>query len=122
MARYDWNLPVSDLVRHLLNNGFMIHCVDDGEELIEFREPTAKERLDATVDTITSVDNSIVMAEIGGRKVNFFILLGNEPDEMVYDYQYAGDSTTLPNYIDETLAKFQKEWEGRPCPKIENDE
>jgi hypothetical protein len=122
MAHYDWTLPVTDLVRHLLNNGFMIHCVDDGGELIEFREPTAGERITATVDTITSVDNSIVMAEIGGRKVNFFILLGNEPDEMVYDYQYAGNSTTLSNYIDETLEKFQKEWEGRPCPMIEEEQ
>lgn len=113
MARLDWTLPVRTLIHHFQNHDFTILSVFDGEELIPFVSSNQwTDRQEAT-DAITAVDEAWLNVSHEGRKARIFIVLGNEPDELVADY---GCSEELMPLVDDVVDAHRNQWEGKRCP------
>jgi hypothetical protein len=112
MAHYDWSKPVSSLLNKLQQNGFIIAAVNDGEETfkMDLKKSNLANRKEAT-DVITSVDESWVQVKKGDAKGRMFIVLGNEPEELVCDY-------TDWNDLEMVITEHSIQWEGKKCPMI----
>lgn len=113
MARLDWTLPVRTLIHHFQNHDFDVVSVNDGEEDVTiFAQSKAGKRIEAT-EIITSVDESYLRVAKGEQTAIIFIVLGNEPDELVADY---GCSEELMPFVDEVVDAHRNQWEGKRCP------
>lgn len=114
MARLDWTLPVRTLIHHFQNHDFRVLSVNDGEEDIPIvsNPYSLAERKEAT-EIITDVDESYLRVAKGEQTAIIFIVLGNEPDELVADY---GCSEELMPFVDEVVDAHRNQWEGKRCP------
>ena len=116
MASYDWSVPVKSLLTIFQVEGFNITAVHDGEEMIQIDQKLCKSAiLWSAADIIVSVDVSYVLVEKHGMKATLFIVLGNEPEEIVSDYTY---TPQLEELLEETIDKYVTQWEGKKCPMI----
>ncbi|CAB4186557.1 hypothetical protein UFOVP1329_27 [uncultured Caudovirales phage] len=109
----NWKPVITSLVRHLKQDGFILSTVDDSEETILCRT-------DGTgIDAINSVDESSAYFAHAGeeRKLWAFIVLGNEPCELVADYT-ARDSD-VGRKFDASITAWSDSWEGKSCPTKE---
>ena len=110
MALLDWSVPVASLVNKLQENGYKIYGANDGEELVTIHPNhsnlVARKK---AVDVIVSVDDSTLVITKNNKTFGLFIVLGNDPDELVADYTSNDD---LEKVIDE----FQSYWGGKKCP------
>jgi len=114
MARLDWTLPVRTLIHHFQNHDFRVLSVNDGEEDVPIvsNPYSLAERKEAT-EIITSVDESYLRVAKGEQTAIIFIVLGNEPDELVADY---GCSEELMPFVDDVVNAHRNQWEGKRCP------
>lgn len=116
--RLDWRPVVRSFLFTFQKAGFKITGAYDGEESVNIDGTLSDQaaRNEAT-DIVTSVDDSHVVMHYnrGGesRTVEFYIVLGNEPEELVADYWVREDDM---DYIKEVMDRFTKRWEYRPCP------
>jgi len=119
MARRDWTQPVLDLLELLQQQELELLAVDDGEEVLRIGNGPAHDQRLAAADAITSVD--VAWLSIGSNEVTatakLFIVLGNEPDELVCDW---GGSKRLDPAIELAIDEHRLIWEGKPCPMIED--
>ena len=116
----DWNPPVMSLLNHLQKDGLRLHAVNDGCKwyYIDDTLSTLRQRL-FTADVITSVDEShLVVTDCSFiiPTATLFIVLGNEPEELVADI--ASNSDSLMDRIDDVVSLFSNSWEGKPCPTV----
>ena len=91
---------VRRLVRHLQAAGWSVPKVWDGGEWVRTRT------IGAVVDTVFSVDDSLIHAVKGEARHNVYIVLGNAPDgsEIVCDYGFTdGD----PDGFDAVMSAFE---------------
>ena len=113
---YNWSVPVKSLLTMFQVEGFNITDVHDGEEMIQIDQKLSKSAIRQTAaDIIVSVEESYVLIEKQGMKTILFIVLGNEPDEIVSDYTY---TPQLEELLEETIDKYVTQWEGKKCPMI----
>lgn len=117
MAFYNWSIPVNSFLVKVQKAGGFILGVNDGEEYIKMPNSEDKSALairkEAT-ECVTSVDAAVVYIEIpGGVKGTIFIVLGNEPEELISDY-----SCSLEDFLEPVCEKYEQEWEGKKCPMI----
>lgn len=119
MASYDWSAPVKSLLaRFQVAEGFNITAVHDGEEMIQIDQKLSKSAIRQTAaDIIVSVDESFVYINKDGMRARLFIVLGNEPEEIVADYNYIPQ---LEEVLDETIDKYVTQWAGKKCPMIDD--
>ncbi len=112
MARYDWSKPVSSLLNKLQQNGFTIAAVNDGEETVKMdpKKSNLANRKEAT-EIITSVDESGMRVTKGNMRGFVYIVLGNEPEELVCDY-------TDWDELETVITAHSRQWEGKKCPMI----
>jgi hypothetical protein len=114
----DWNLPVMSLLNHLQKDGLRLLAVNDGCEKwfhVDDRLSILMQRLFAA-EVITSVDESHLVVSDGSATATLFIVLGNEPEELVADI--ASKSDSLMDRIDGAVSLFSGLWEGKPCPTV----
>ena len=118
MAYYDWTVPVRTLIHQLQNHDFDILSVNDGEDdnHVIGLSGTLAERQEAT-DYITAVDESYLRIGKGSERGIIFIVLGNEPDELVADY--GANTEEMMPFIEEAVEAHRKQWEGKKCPLME---
>jgi hypothetical protein len=112
MALLDWSVPVSSLVNKLQENGYKIYGVNDSEKLITIH-PNHSNLVSRkkAVDIIVSVDESTLVVTKDNKTFGLFIVLGNEPDELVADYHSNDD-------LERVVEEFSSYWEGKKCPTI----
>ena len=116
MASYDWSVPVKSLLGSFQEAGFIISAVHDGEEMIKIDQNLSKTKVrHSAADTVVSVDESFVYINKDGMRARLFIVLGNEPEELVADYNY---NPQLEELLEETIDKYVEKWEGKKCPMI----
>lgn len=116
MASYDWSVPVKSLLAKFQEAGFNILSVYDGEDLIPVDPTLSKTKIrHSAADIVVSVDESFVYVNKDGMRARLFIVLGNEPEEIVVDYNY---NPQLEELLDETIDKYTLQWEGKKCPMI----
>lgn len=102
MAR-NYKPETRSLLRSLKTAGFCIGSVYDGGENITIDSETT------AVEAICSVDESTLTVRINGRSLRLFLVLGNEPGELVCDHT---DCDLLENVVS---AHYDK-WENRKQP------
>jgi len=112
MARYDWSKPVSSLLNKLQQNGFTIAAVNDGMET-EKMDPNKSNLYNRKLATevITSVDEAGMRVTKGDKRGFVYIVLGNDPEELVCDYTDWDD-------LEEVITAHSRQWEGKKCPVV----
>lgn len=114
--KFNWKPVVESLIINIQSAGFTLHSVNDGEE--RFAQPS----LNFAVDTVTSVDESwITFTDSNGERRGVFIVLGNEPCEIVCDYTYPKNtSQDDPIQIkwEKVMDEFTEFWDGKSCPTV----
>jgi len=116
MAYYDWTVPVRTLIHQLQNHDFDILSVNDGDEDIPIisNAGSPQERVEAT-EAITAVDEAwLRIGRAGNQRGTIYIVLGNEPDELVADY--GANTEEMMPFIEEAVEAHRKQWEGKRCP------
>jgi hypothetical protein len=106
---YNWAIPVNSLLNTLQKDGYTIVAASDGEEWTKFTQNTKLSVRRAAVDILTCSDIGYVNVEKGGKNFSMFIVLGNEPEELVANY-------TSNEELEITLDKYIAMWEGKKCP------
>lgn len=118
MASCDWSVPVRSLLHKFQMAGFNISNVHDGEEMIQIDQSLSQTKIKhAATDVVVSVDDSFVYINKDGLCARLWIVLGNEPEEIVADYNY---NPQLEELLEETIDKYTLQWEGKKCPMIED--
>ncbi len=93
---------VTSLINDLINDGFKITHIDDGDG---WEETTA----DTVIDSILGVDDSnIRVKKEGGKGNSIYLVLGNEPGVIVADYSCDDD---LDRITDAHYKKFNQDEE-----------
>ena len=106
--KYNWKIPVRDFLRTAHKHGLRPVAVNNGGGWQY--TPTAA----LAVAEIDATDESHVHFEhTDGKRVIAFLVLGNEPAELVADY------STHPA-IDAATEEHYNNWEGKPCPTTES--
>jgi hypothetical protein len=118
MERRDWTQPVLDLLALLQQQELELLAVNDGEEVLRINKGPAHDQQLAAADAITSVDQAWLSVGTGEATAQLFIVLGNEPDEIVCDW---GGSKRLDPAIELAIDEHRLMWEGKPCPVIEDN-
>jgi hypothetical protein len=112
--KYNWKPVVESLIINIQSAGFNLQSVNDGEEL--FPQPS----LDFAVDTITGVDEAWAsFTDSNGVKRSVFIVLGNEPCEIVCDYtcpKNTPQDDPIQMKWEKAMDEFSEFWDGKPCP------
>jgi hypothetical protein len=96
----------------LQQRGFTIVSVYDGEERVKIDSTKSNlaSRKEA-IEVITSVDESQLIVKKGDIKASLYILLGNDPEELVYDY-------TDWDELDMVVNEHSFQWQGKKCPVV----
>jgi hypothetical protein len=113
MARCDWSVPVKSLLAEFQAAGFNVSAVYDGEDMIRIDQNLSQTK--TATDIVVSVDESFIYINKDGMRARLFIVLGNEPEEIVADYNY---NPQLEELLEETIDKYTLQWEGKKCPMI----
>jgi len=87
----------------------------EGWQPIDNSLSNLKQRQFAT-EVITSVDQAHVVVSNGNATATLFIVLSNEPEELVADI--ASKSDSLMDRVDDIVSCFGVIWEGKPCPTV----
>ena len=105
---------VMSLFTRLGRAGFRFEYVNDGED--KHHLDTTLERVDGVgllVDAVLSVDMSMLRVENpAGGKNTLFLVLGNNPGELVCDYTYSPDFEGNQATIDSIVDAHYEEWDG----------
>jgi len=118
MERRDWTQPVLDLLALLQQQELELLAVNDGEEVLRINKGPAHDQQLAAADAITSVDQAWLSVGTGEATAQLFIVLGNEPDEIVCDWS---GSKQLDPAIELAIDEHRLMWEGKPCPYGPNE-
>lgn len=113
MAYLNWSIPVSSLINKLQKAGFSILAVEDeGGEYTKLDQNKSKLAIrKEVVEAIVSVDVSWVRVQKGDQKGTLFIVLGNDPYEIVCDY-------TDWNDLEKVVTEYSTLWDGKNCPMV----
>jgi hypothetical protein len=106
---YNWAIPVNSLLNILQKDGYTIVAASDGEKWTKFTQDTKLSVRKWATDILTCSDIGYVNVEKDGKKFPLFIVLGNEPEELVADGTYNEE-------LEVTLHKYIAMWEGKKCP------
>ena len=119
MTCLDWTVPVRTLIHQLQNHDFDILSVNDGDEDVPIisNSGSLAERQEAT-EAIVAVDESwLRIGREGKMRGTIYIVLGNEPDELVADY--GANTEDMMPLIEEAVEAHRNMWEGKKCPVME---
>jgi hypothetical protein len=93
----------------LQKDGYTIAAASDGEEWTKFVQTTKLSVRKQATDILASSDIGYVNVEKDGKNFSLFIVLGNDPEELVADGTYNEE-------LEVTLDKYIAMWEGKKCP------
>ena len=113
--RYDWSKPVSSLLHKLQQKGFKMVNVYDGEGYEYLIGNNLSQRKSAT-SVIVSVDESRLTVEKNNLRGRLYIILGNEPSELVCDWGSA--SGEIMEELETVVNAHSEQWEGKKCPMV----
>lgn len=110
---YDWRSPVNSLLLKIQEAGFAIVAVNDGGETFKIDQKLSNLAIrKVATDAVVSVDEATVFINKDGKSSTLFIVLGNDPEEILNDY-------TEHPLIEEANNQYISQWEGKKCPMIE---
>lgn len=117
----NWEPVIGSFVHTLVNDGWKVRSASDFEDRVVF---TGEESLtDVTrkvKEVCTGVDESCISfrkGDLGTTKslgVSAYIILGNEPEEIVADWGYKNDESDTE--FTKSWKKFTAKWGDKKCP------
>jgi hypothetical protein len=110
MKKYNWSTPVRDFLRTAEKHGLEPLAVNNGDGWV------STSTIAIAVAEITATDESHVrLAHTDGSRVTAYIVLGNEPAELVADY-------TVHPALDAATDEHYNNWRGRACPSTTTEQ
>lgn len=106
----DYTKPVMSLLSKLQKSGVEITDVFDGEGWTECMGDNNLSRRKDAADAILSVDESLVRVKYQEEVAKLFIVLGNEPSEILCDYGCKSGSV-IESILEEVSEQFYEQWE-----------
>jgi hypothetical protein len=101
----DWEPVVLDLLERCVRHCIFPVAVDNGGGFEQVQSVAS-----AAAESSASDEAVITFRDTQGNRCKVYIVLGNEPHELVCDY-----SAHLPA-LQDVVDEFQDAWEGRECP------
>lgn len=106
----DWAPEVTDLLTALTTAGFTLSSGDNGEERFKFDEAKRDEFI---ANLIACDESRLYVVDPSGKKVWLYLVLGNNPGELVSDYSMPAKGTDHLDAL--TMAHYDK-WSALPQP------
>ena len=103
---FDWETPIRSLLTIAAKHGLTCIEVDNGDGW----EDTAT-RQEAIKLASATDEAHLLFRHKAGLKMTVFIVLGNEPEELICDY------SSHP-FLDALHLEYSTKWEGRKCPQV----
>jgi hypothetical protein len=101
----NWKPVIESFFSIALKHGFMLYTVDNGGG-----EDVLMNTYEEAVEEVAATDEShVVLKDPNGKRVWFFLVLGNSPEETICDY-------SVHELADKVHHEFSAKWEGKPCP------
>ncbi len=107
----DWVPEVSSLLRTLEKHGFTLLRGNNGEDDFKY---SADKRAEF-IENLIACDEASLRVEKDGHGFGLFLVLGNDPGELVSDYSAKTDE--LLALLDAPTREHSERWEGRAQPK-----
>lgn len=123
----NWKPVVLSLLQHLEARGLVPYAVDNGDERIDTwnddPELSSDDRREQIAEEICSVDAARLSCRFypmdgGELVVNLFLVLTNEPEDLVADWNCT-PARGLEHRLIFALDAFDDEWSGVPCPQVQ---
>ncbi len=103
----NWKPVIESFFSVALAHGFTLYTVDNG-----CGEDVLMNTIEEAVEEVTATDEShVVLKDPAGKRVWFFLVLGNEPFETICDY-------AVHDLADKVHEEFSDKWDGVACPTI----
>ena len=115
----NWKPVVLSLLQHLETQGLVPHSVCYDEERIDTWSADPSDRRNEVAEEICAVDGARLACESGPYVANLYLVLGNEPEELVADWSCTRDPVFEQRVVD-ALDSFEDEWSGVPCPSTQD--
>jgi len=122
MPRNNWTPVVLDLLYLLTEEGgATLKAADNGDGYRQLNgSDTAQLRKDFA-EELTGVDQAWLRITMQFQQATLYLVFGNEPAELVADWS-APEGTTIYWMLEAITSKFSDQWEGKPCPVIEDED
>lgn len=115
---YDWSPVISSFVNTLIKDDWEIVSASDFHTSRVF---TSEVKISDTIRSVkeicTSVDDSKITFKKGDLGITAYIILGNEPEELISDWGYKNEKSD--SEFTKSWEKFTAKWEGKKCPTKE---
>jgi hypothetical protein len=107
--QYNWKPVIKSFFTIALSHGFTLHTVDNGGD-----ENVPTNTIKEAVEEVAATDEShVILKDPNGKRVWFFLVLGNSPEETVCDY-------SVHDLAGKVCGEFSAKWEGKECPTVKN--
>lgn len=110
----DWRPEATALINRLESMGAQIIRAYNGEEEFEFPKVSSIGPREKFIENLVACDEAWLYVNIGGKTRALYIVLGNEPGEIVSDY-------TCDPVLDLVTDQHYAEWRLKGQPKREVD-
>lgn len=115
---YNWSPVIGSFVHTMLKDGWKATNVTDFQSRFIFiEEATLQNVTKKAKEVCGSVDESSMTFKKGDLGVTAYILLGNDPEEMIGDWGYKDNASD--EAFHKSWRKFTAKWEGKKCPTKE---
>lgn len=111
----NWKPVALSLLQHLEAHELMPTVVNNGDERIDTWSADPDDRRQEIVEELCAVDQARLSCESGSYLANLWLVLGNEPEELVADWNCTSDPAFEQRVIN-ALDAFEDQWSGISCP------
>jgi hypothetical protein len=116
-TQYNWKPVIESFVSIMLEDKWKCLNACDGETKFTFLDKATKENvLKKATETATSTDSSSITFKKGDYGITAYLILGNDPDELVSDI--GSNSTMAEQAFNKPWQTFMNKWECKKCPTI----
>lgn len=134
-TRLDWKPVVRSLVARLMKNNIIPTAVYDGAYTTRIAQTSMHSMAVEVAEAACAVDECSLRCIFHDKDVelhgSLLLVFGNDPDELVADYSwqpnpgalvrgygYPKDSP-LELGLNAAIEEFEDEWQGKPCPRVQ---
>jgi hypothetical protein len=115
---YDWKPVIGSFLNTLTKDEWDIVSASDFHTSRVFTSEVKKsDAIKSVKEICTNVDESKVTFKKGDLGITAYIILGNEPEELISDWGYKNEESD--SEFTKSWQKFTAKWEGKKCPTKE---
>jgi hypothetical protein len=121
MPRNNWTPVVLDLLYLLTEEGgATLKAADNGDGFRMLNGSDINQLRKDYAEELTGVDQSALCIQLGVETATLYLVFGNEPSELISDWG-APNASRVYWMLEAITRKFSDQWEGKPCPVIEDE-